>query len=298
MNCFNYIITKRKLREIEQTGIFTTPVFQQQFSPNEGDRVCFSNFKQIFSIEKIMPAKNEAELIDQQIGEATRPYLVGFFDLALRRLYDDFKIVNIAELSSEERYREIVPAAGGACDMYAKFEAEIAIVEAESEYKIKTPETDIPAIVAQAKARAAKKFYGRILPSAFEKYYQISCGRCLIVRHDPVIAYLDRYHPIAMMLFYWEYDPENEELEESIPAAFIDTEVASRFGLTIRDVQYIVEELLGHVVMGFDPRTDKAVLKKPTIVVPVGQAIYYQNLIDCGNWSIGGGKDFGYYVYN
>ena len=298
MNCFRLKTTKKGMKKLEKTGVLTIPIFRRRPIPREGDRIFFDNFNQVFSIEKIMVARDEEDLIRERIGDETRPYLIGFFDLFVRHLYDDFKIMDIAELAEDGRYKELVSVASGACDLYAKFETAIAVVEAESErLEKRASKVSNVTIEEEVRKRAEEDFYREILQKTFNDCWH-KATRKFVSRYDPIVACIDGYHPLAMMLFYWEYDPENEEMEESIQAAYVNERLASSFGLTIDDIRYVVEELFVKVLMGFDPNTPEDRLKKPTIIAPIGQAAYFKNLVEHGEWSITGGRDFGYVVYN
>ena len=295
MNCFTYTVTKKQLRKLCKEGTFTVAAYHTQILPAEGDRIYFNNFKEVFTVEKVTPA--EGTISD----ELAHSYFVGFFELALRQLYDSFEIVSVLGLYESGDFHESGFVANDAADLYAQFEVELALAEARSEGRLKLSEEDEHRIIAETTHEAISDFWSRANPSTYSPdggCYEIGVRRLFKVQYDPTVVYIDDYEPLAMMLFYHEHDLDNNEIMESISAAYVDMEVAKRYNLTTEDIQYIVEELFFDTLLDFDPETAVAIMENPTITIPTSQVIFYEGLIDGNGWKADHESYFGYRVFN
>ena len=301
MNCFYYTIKAKTLKRLfREDLVLTIPVYQQEVMPEEGDRVYFNNFEDVFSIEKVSPSLEEAELIEAyHIDEFTRPYLQGFFDLALYPICTDIEIVSLADMFANGKYEEISPVDGDVYFLLSKFDAELKIAEAESEGKSKVSESDRESLIMEASGIAAQTFYGEIMPTIARKKYETTTdGRIYRIRYNPSVAYLEGCIPIAVILYYGEEPLEDGEVIEQIPAAYVDWDLAENYGLTVEEVQYIVEELFDYVMLDFRPDSAEAILNTPTIMLASSQVSFYEGLIDRYGWENTSDVGFGYQLFN
>ena len=294
MNCFTYTLPKKMIRGLGKTGTFTIPVYQTQILPAEGDRIYFNNSEDVYTVEKVTPKDGTID------DELARPYFVGFFELTLRRLFNRFETVSVLSLYESGEFHESGYVANDAAGLYAQFEADLALAEARSEGKLKVSAQEEQLIIAEAMRKAVGEFWSNINPSVFcyEGCCEMSSNRLFRVKYDPVVAYLDDYEPVALMLFYREHDLDSNEVMESIPVSYINTKVAESYDLTTEDLQYIVEELFFETLIDFDPETAVAVLENPTITIPESQVVFYEGLIDGNGWTAGQENGFGYRVFN
>ena len=293
MNYFTYSIYKKELKKLGKRGEFVVAVYKTQIFPTEGDRVYFNNFEKLFVIEKVTPIDG---VIDDEFA---RPYFAGFFELTLYRLCNNFEIVSVRDLYESDEFHESGFVANDAAGLYAQFEADLALAEAQSEGRLKVSKEDQEAIITKAKRKATSDFWGIINASIFcSDQCEPDTQSHFAAVYNPIVAYLDDYDPVAMMLFYRECDPDSHAVMESIPVSYVDMEVAERYNLTTEDLQYIVEELFSETLIDFNPETIIAVERKPIITIPESQVIFYKNLIEENEWAADQENGFGYCIFN
>ena len=301
MNCFYYTISKKTLKRLlRKDPVLTIPIYQREVMPEEGDRIRFSNFEEAFTVEKVSPSLDEEKLLDaHHIDELTRPYLKGFFDLSLRALHTGLEIVSLADLFDNGDYVEFSSTVGDVSFLLSKFEVELQLAEAESEGKSKLSETERETLIKETEKDTVRNLFDKIIPTIVKKKFDsTNDGQAFRIRYNPAVAYLDEYEPFAIMLYYGEHPLEEGEATEQISAAYVDWDLAMNYGLTVEDVQYIVEELFDYVMLDFEPDSAEALLKNPTIMLLASQTQFYEGLIDSYGWESTSDIGFGYEVYN
>lgn len=300
---YTYTITRETLEDVLKGGQLTIAAYKTEMLPSIGDRVYLNNFEEVFTIDDVTPIKDDdALLAAYQVDEAKKPYFLGFFGLTLRLLFDDFDIVSIRDLHEDDsRADEIGQTAEDVVSMLSDFKAELKIAEARNEGRAKLSDADVDRIIHEAGKEAREELYGDILPAVFKEQIVYSeNGQTTEVYYNPVILYINEFAPLAMMIFYREVPKGGDNLGpiEAIESAYIDRDFARKCGLTLEDVQYLLDELFDRTMLEFDPETASAVMGNPTITVLASQVEYYDDLIEQNDWEATGDIGFGYRIFN